>query len=272
MDNVVEAVSLLKKYVDLLESRDPQFKAVKRVAERWGIKALPAVIANALVSYRLSGTGERYWTEFADFFENSEPTLENFEAFLKGSKYNKALLERKIRRVRKVWRKISSLREGPLNLNNLRDLLSLSLNAKGNEKTIVFALKMTYYFFKALGEEVEGDSPLPIDLRIAALTCASGLMRAPIDEIMGKLRGQAIRKWEDVAKRAEVKMLNLDAILWLPMRGVKELLVKGDLEGARDRFARNLISYGVDEEDARRSARLLLLSPCKNFARHDVLS
>ena len=262
MDNVVEAINVLKRYVDLLESKDPQFKAIERVSKRWGVKALPIVIANALVSYRLSGTGEKYWTEFADFFERAEPTLENFEAFLRSSKYNKTLIEQKIRRVRRAWPAISNLGPEASNLDELRALLSRALRAKGSEKTIVFALKMTYYFFKSMGKEVKGDVPLPIDLRIATVTCASGLLKASPDEIMGKLRDEAIRKWREVAKMTNVKMVNLDAILWLPMNGVRELLLKGDLEGARARFARNLILYGVREADALTSARLLLLKPC----------
>ncbi len=262
MDNVITALNILKKYVDEFERKDPQYQAIKKIVEKWGLESIPLIIANALVSYKLSGRGEDYWTEFAHFFENERPSLSSLIRFLNKSKYNRTLKEQKIRRVRKVWPHIKDLREEASDLLRLRKLLANSLGAKGNEKTIVFALKMTYYAFKALGKGVEGDAPLPVDLRIATLTCSSRLINTKPEEIMGRLRDEAIRRWEEVTRIVGLKMLNLDALLWLPMRGVRELLIKGDLEGARKRFAENLMRYGVNEEEAKRISSLLLLTPC----------
>lgn len=68
--------------------------------------------------------------------------------------------------------------------NYLSDLASLwrlivrIMNARGDEKTIVFAVKMAYYVGRACGLDVNVpmDIPIPVDYRVTVITICSGLM------------------------------------------------------------------------------------------------
>ncbi len=264
LERVSEALSLLKPFIDKLESEDPQFIAIKRLAEALGPKALALAIGNALISYRLSGRGEEYWTELAEFFlKNPDKDLVDF---LYNSKYNKVLRKQKEARIRKVEDLLKEVERDPkrfADLNLLREELKRRLRAKGNEKTLVFALKMAYYYFKAMGEEVKGDAPLPMDLRISALTFASGLVNAHPDEIMGRKRDMALKAWEEACKRAGVKMINADALVWLAAKGLRESLKRG-VDEARKKFAQNLVEMGVPEDVAKRVSELLIVNDLSN--------
>ncbi len=258
-EEVRKALSILSKYVDEIEEKDPQYVWISKVAGKHGIKALPVVVGNALVSYRLSGTGEQYWEEFGRFFLKHEPTIENLISFIKNSKYNKAMKEQKVKRIERAKRVLERLDERYTDLNLLKEELKRTLNAKGTEKTIVFALKMAYYLFKALGLPVKGDVELPIDSRIATITCTSELMDATVDEIMGRKRDEAIRIWKELANEVGLKSLHLDALLWLPARGLRRALCKG-LEAGRNVVKKNLEEYGIRE--AEEVAELLVRKVC----------
>ena len=247
-EEVKRALSILSKYVDEIEQKDPQYLWISKVAEKHGIKALPVVVGNALVSYRLSGTGEQYWEEFGRFFLSHEPTIENLIKFIRLSKYNKAMKEQKVKRIERVKAVLERLDKRHSDLNLLREELKRALNAKGTEKTLVFALKMAYYLFKALGLPVKGDVELPIDSRIATVTCASELLDASVEEIMGKKRDEAIRIWRELANEVGLKSLHLDALLWLPARGLRKALCKG-LDVGKEVVRKNLEEYGIREAE-----------------------
>ena len=259
-EEVKRALSILSKYVDSLEAKDPQFLWISKVVKEHGLKALPVIVGNALVSYRLAGTGEQYWEEFGKFFLNHEPTIENLKKFVKESKYNKAMKEQKVKRIERASRVLEKLTsEKYSDLNLLREELKRALGAKGNEKTLVFALKMAYYAFKAMDIAVKGDTDLPIDSRIATITCSSELLDASVDEIMGKRRDEAIRVWKEIAGEVGLKALHLDALLWLPARGLRRALCKG-LEEGRKTVENNLKQYGIAE--AEKVAQLLVRRAC----------
>ena len=262
MDNVVKALRILKKYINVFEESDPQFKAIKRVAEVHGPKALGVVVGNALVSYRLKGTGEEYWQEFGEFFSAREPTVENLIEFIKLSKYNVALKEQKVSRIKRARRFLERLSERPEEFRDL-ELLRLSaakaLNAKGTEKTLTFAAKMAYYLFKALGAETSGDVPVPVDSRVATVTCSSGLVEGDVEQIMGPKRDEAVRAWSEAAELAGVRTLHLDALIWLPSRGLRRALCRG-VERGRSTLSENLKSLGVEEHEL--VASLLVRKRC----------
>ena len=57
------------KYIE--ENIDPQFQAVNYLYEHVDDdKFVPLVVANAIVSYQLSGKGEEWWWEFAKWFSS----------------------------------------------------------------------------------------------------------------------------------------------------------------------------------------------------------
>ncbi len=259
-EEIKEALSILSKYIDHMEEKDPQYLWVSKVARKHGIKALPVVVGNALVSYRLSGTGEQYWEEFGKYFLKYEPSVDSLIQFIKLSKYNKVMKEQKLKRIEKVRKTLIELADMRYsNLDLIRERLKRALKAKGTEKTLVFALKMAYYLFKSLGVNVEGDVELPIDSRIATLTCSSGLIDANVEEIMSKRRDEAIRLWSQVAHEVGIKTLHLDALLWLPAKGLRKALCKG-LSYGREVLKKNLEEYGIEE--AERIASLIVRRAC----------
>ncbi|NOZ89108.1 MAG: N-glycosylase/DNA lyase [Crenarchaeota archaeon] len=253
----VEAVAAALTGVDLravevIESGDPQYKAVARVASVYGPPGVALVVGNALVSYRLSLPGEVYWEEFADHLESRGPRLQPEKAaeivaeFIRSSRGNRMVLEQKIARLRRAAPALAELARNPFSYTDLTSLIALlrrSLQVRGDEKTVVFAAKMAYYFYRALGLAVRGreEVPLPVDRRMALLTSTSRMVEAPPEEIMASLRREALKAWRSVSEASGIPMLNLDALVWLPARGIERLLRTG-LGVARDEYARRLVS------------------------------
>lgn len=259
--------------IDAIEFNDPQFEAISRVVDVYGHKAVALVIANALVSYRLTLTGEEYWLEFANWFTKTRPHIEKaddilnaFSSFLDVSKGNKILRVQKLNRLRRAARVIENVLAQSnryLDLKLLVSELAMSLRAKPFEKTIVFAAKMAYYTFRILGynARLEEITMIPIDKRLALLTATSGLLDADPKNIMSRYRDTAIEAWREVARLSNIPLLRLDAIVWLPARGLEKLLYKGRIEAARDEFARKLNSYSsglIDWHTARDIAKQIL--------------
>ena len=241
--------------IDAIEFNDPQFRAISRIVDVYSHKAIALVVANALVSYRLTLAGEEYWLEFADWFTKTRPHIEKvgdvfnaFSNFLAVSKGNRVLRVQKLNRLQRAARVIENALTQPehyLDLKLLVNELAMSLKAKPFEKTIVFAAKMAYYTFRVLGRNarLEEITMIPIDKRVALLTVTSGLLDADPKNIMSRYQDVAIRAWQEVARLSNIPLLRLDAIIWLPAKGLEKLLYKGRIEAARDEFARKLNNY-----------------------------
>ena len=262
--------------IDAIEFNDPQFKAISRIVNVYGRKAVALVVANALVSYRLTLTGEEYWTEFADWFTRTRPHVEKasdvlnaFSSFLSVSKGNRILRVQKLNRLQRAAKVLESVLIEPDHYLDLRLLvkeLAMSLKAKPFEKTIVFAAKMAYYTFKVLGCTVRLEEivVIPVDRRIALLTVTSGLLDTHPKNIMSQYRDTAIGAWREIARLSNIPLLRLDAIVWLPARGLEKLLYRGRIEAARDEFARRLNNFSsglIDWHTARDIARQILYRP-----------
>ncbi len=236
-----------------VETSDPQYAAVGHLYRRHGLQAVALVVANALVSYRLSLPGEKYWQEFADFFASTEtPTtvemlVAEIRRFLYSSRGNRLVREQKLARLRKAAPVLERLLESPEEYTDLRLLvrsLASVLRARGEEKTIVFAAKMARYLYMHAGLETRGgeEIPVPIDRRMALLTSSSGMVAARVQAIMSRLRGDALRAWMTVARESGIPSISLDALVWLPAQGVEKHIRRG-IEVARDEYARKLVSY-----------------------------
>ena len=239
--------------IDVIESDDPQYRAVASLVRLYGEKASVLVVANALISYRLSMPGEEYWQEFAEYFQRRgapasvEELLGSFRDFLSASKGNRVLRDQKLSRLRRASRVLQALMEEPERYRDLRRLvedLRLALGGRGDEKTLVFAAKMLHYVHRALGVEEKGlnEVPVPIDRRMALLTSTSGLLDAAPEEIMSRLRGAAVEAWMNVSRLAGIPSVSLDAVVWLPAYRIERIVLR-DLERARDEYARRLVSY-----------------------------
>jgi len=239
--------------VDVVETSDPQYAAVKRLYGVHGLRAAALVVANALVSYRLTRPGEEYWSEFADYFarkptpQDVKELIDMFIEFLEASRGNRRLVQQKLARLRKASSVLQRLLDQPdryRDLKRLVDELAAVYSGKGVEKTIVFAAKMLHYLYRAAGlEEVNANTvPIPIDRRMAILTYTSGLLDASPSEVMSKYRDAAVEAWLEVAKRSGIPSISLDAIVWLPAYRIETRLRRG-IDYARDEYAKKLVEY-----------------------------
>jgi DNA-(apurinic or apyrimidinic site) lyase len=239
--------------IDVVEVSDPQYLAVRDLVRRVGPPAAALVVANALVSYRLSMPGEEYWQEFSKFFSMQGPPssvdelLEMFARFFSVSRGNRMLHKQKLARLRRAAPVLARLLAQPKRYRDLRLLveeLRAALGSRGDEKTIVFAAKMLHYLHRALGVEEKGldEVPVPIDRRMALLTYTSGLLDAEPERIMSQMRRDAVEAWMQVARRAGIPSVSLDAIVWLPAYRLERHLQLG-LDHARDEYARRLVEY-----------------------------
>ena len=254
-------------------SRDPQYVAVERIVRVCGARGVSIVVGNALVSYRLTARGEDYWLELAGYVEGrggsaaSVSPVVLLEGFLDRSAGNRLLRvqkKRRLERARSLLEDIAVRYDAYRDLGFLYSRLLSVLGGRGGEKTIVFAVKMAYYAYRALGLSVEGveDIPLPVDRRIGLLSVSSGIVRARcLEEVVGRYRSSAIRAWSVVSRVSRIPLVDLDAVLWLPLRGADREILAGRLEEARRMYSRSLYRYAEPYLELRRAeeiARLLI--------------
>ncbi|MET1102254.1 MAG: N-glycosylase/DNA lyase [Pyrodictiaceae archaeon] len=237
--------------VKAMVEKDPQYKAVRRIAERHGSLSVALVVANALVSYRLTARGEDYWTEYARYLEAREvkdDIVMTVIDFLYKSKGNRLLRDQKTKRLRRIAGLLKDIARRPLgyrDLSFLLEALSRALSARGYEKTLAFAAKMAYYAYRSLGVDVEGKwlVPIPVDRRIALLTATSGILEGASPSSLLSRPRLVVEAWSSVSRLSGIAMIDLDTLLWLPMKGADELLSRGLLARARDVYASMLVSY-----------------------------
>jgi len=251
---VGEALSLVPSVaVDVVETSDPQYIAVKKLYSVHGEAVAALVVANALVSYRLTLPGEEYWSEFAAYFSarplpgSAEELVEQMGTFLRRSRGNRRLVEQKVSRLRRAEHVLQRLLEYPQDYRDLEKLvhdLSAAYSGRGVEKTVVFAAKMLHYLHRAMGvEEYNADViPIPIDRRMALLTYTSGIIDAPPEAIMTRLRDAAVEAWLAVSKESGIPAISLDAVIWLPAYRLETLLRRGT-DYARDEYAKRIVNY-----------------------------
>lgn len=167
------------------EERDPQYLAVAGLCRALGHDVettLKLTILNALISYQLTGKGEDHWNYFANYFIGNKPVdlCRDFINYVINSRYLARYRESRIRRVQNVCPQMAGLSLGNYlnDLESLWKLLSRVTNARGDEKTIVFAVKMAYYVGRACGLDISVpmDIPIPVDYRVTVITICSGLI------------------------------------------------------------------------------------------------
>ncbi|WP_054850556.1 N-glycosylase/DNA lyase [Vulcanisaeta sp. JCM 14467] len=220
-------------WVRNFEVRDPQYIAVSRLCRGLGHDVemtLKLTVLNALVSYQLTGKGEDHWNYFANYFIRNRPTdlCGDFVNYIINSRYLARFRDSRLKRIKGVCPQMAGLSIS----NYLSDLASLwrlivrIMNARGDEKTIVFAVKMAYYVGRACGLDVNVpmDIPIPVDYRVTVITICSGLMPvmgSPSNvadlarELMTRRRAEIQRAWSEVSRLSGIPPLNLDSIIWV---------------------------------------------------------
>ncbi len=109
MNELLQKISFCFDDIKHIEENDPQYISLKNLY--FNIKNkdfyLSLIITNALVCYQLSSQWEEYWEEFNQYFSNNSFSQKNeiipsIITFLKQSKWNKRILNMKIKRLEKV--------------------------------------------------------------------------------------------------------------------------------------------------------------------------
>ena len=218
------------------EHIDPQFKALTHlyhhIEDRNAFPRL--VVANALVSYQLSGRGEEWWWEFAHWFSRREvkDIYEAYSKFLPKSRTNRRLVHAKLKRLERAKGFLMEMDVDRYykDMLSLRDALAGVLNTRKDAKTVVFAVKMFGYAMRiATGEFVPYpmEVPIPVDSRIERVTKRFG-------------RVDPIHFWNTVAGRTGVPPLHIDSILWPVLGGNKE--VKREIVRSFGRVGEELVA------------------------------
>lgn len=220
-----ELYELLKNYnIDdyiKFEENDEQFLALKSLynnLEKNKNFFLFYIIANSLICYQLSSTWEKYWKEFSielwKYLNSWKTDIYNFfQFFLKNSKWNKRLIEIKLKRILKLEKFLNDFIEKQEyyyeNMLILRDKLSKVMNQKKDAKTIVFAIKMFSYWARVYFGKIvyfPFDINIPIDSRI--------------EKIFKKYwKNENIKEfyWK-ISKKLNIPELHLDAVLWIKIK------------------------------------------------------
>lgn len=229
-----------------LEERDPQYEAIRFLVKRAEniVEVAVLVVANALISYRLTGPGESYWWEFAreaamEAEQTGNLNVERFfRDFLARSRHNRLLVGQKISRIRRFGESracqelIKGLLEGHSSSSN--DVLRLwielgrALGSK-SQKTLSFAVKMLYYVARSASRNIELPStiPIPVDLRVSMTTATSllvsnGSWRRVWRELYGRGRGLAVEAWRRIGVLSRIPPLHIDALLWTSALEIKK--------------------------------------------------
>lgn len=257
-----------------MEEDDPQYLSVFKLRESIGPgNALVLSMLTALVSYRLTMKGERWWACFSEYFssksfEKPYDVLENLLKFLDYCEGARIQRDAKKRRILKVWKGCQSfikelLAKPELFIKRYKDFLyceSKSLNQRPNMKTLVFSIKMGYYVLRSeiLHKKSQIEIDIPVDTRVACITYSSGIVEAEDFRSILKKPDGAINAWREVSLSSGIPLINLDALLWR----IGDMPKNKDLTAARREIYTFLRKY-VEDKKAQRVSIELVVKECK---------
>jgi len=200
------------KSIEKIEMNDPQYLALKHLKKR--TNASPPIIcqlavANALVCYQLSGTGEQYWEEFSvkmPPISSSSDVLNAMIDFLHHSTFNKRLVQTKIARLKRAENVLPHISH-KTPMSEVWRLLGTTFGPQ--KKTTCFAVKMFGYAKRLVFNKFitfPDQIPIPVDSRIKRFTqrfCPC------------KKEKEVVEFWFSVAKATKLAPLHLDSLGWL---------------------------------------------------------
>lgn len=234
----VERVATLFKIlgiekVKIFEDIDPQYLLIKQtIAKCMSENIMYAFYINALIAYKLRMKGEEFWKKFAEFVVNNCEKLKDIKSLVEivnefTRKYNNYSYRNKFERIMKII-KCSSILKLVID-GRYVDLAKKSaecLKTSYESKTIVFAVKIAYYFHKIQNPQfvLPFELPIPVDRRIAYISFTSGVVDISgagnklqdKDIILLLLRKTEIVRniWNIVATISSIPPLHIDAVLW----------------------------------------------------------
>ncbi|WP_069807359.1 N-glycosylase/DNA lyase [Vulcanisaeta thermophila] len=265
-----ELRSLGLDFILRFEERDPQYIAIHNLCRGLGRldQVLALTVLNALVSYQLTGKGENHWNYFSKYFVKNKPGNDlcgDFTKYVLTSRYLIRFRESRVNRIRRVCdplvRSLISNAEAYLvDLDKLWRLITRVLGVRGNEKTVVFAVKMAYYVGRACGLNIRVpmDIPIPVDFRVTVITICSGLLGAFTGDPrelasvwMSRRRDEIQGVWGEVSRASGIPPLNLDSLIWVLGGGLI------DSSFNLERALSYVESLGVDSGRVRRLMELM---------------
>lgn len=198
------------------ESNDRQFIAIKNLEKEISNKELylALIIANSIICYQLSWKGEDYWEEFSNYFSNinlnKTNLIDNLWIFISNSKNNKRFVDIKQKRLEKIRSFIENDFSSKSvyfyeNMIELRNILARIMNQKIDAKTIVFAVKMFWYWARNIYDfkEYPSEISIPIDSRLFSLFEKYKWEYTDINIF-----------YSDLSKKIKISPLHLDWIIW----------------------------------------------------------
>ena len=236
-------------FIDLLEERDFQYAAVKKILLLTNdlIDAAYVIVGTASVSYMLSMKGEKHWLLLVDYAKKmpGHSATAILWKFVEESPSLTRFRSNKLKRIRKLQENYSIFRQEfdtfVKDFNSLRKYLASTYRAGVDDKTIVFAVKMFYYVLKAynIKTRIPFDIPIPVDHRISLVSLTSGLIEAPVEDyskyanVLRTKYSKLVRSaWGEVSRQSQIPALRIDSPLWI---------IGGIIENSSYNYSRLLI-------------------------------
>ena len=211
----------LKNSIEI-EEKDPQYISLKNLYLNfnWNLNSvfyLPLIIANSIICYQLSSSGEAYWEEFSQFFsknqiKNIDDLIEKLWSFITNSKWNKRFIKIKLNRIEKLKTFLENFITNEKyyyeNMESLQKDLAETLNQKPWDKTIVFWVKMFSYWARNYFNTLiffPSSIPIPIDSRLTKL----------YDFYNTDKNLKITDFYKILSQKLNIPALHLDAVLWI---------------------------------------------------------
>jgi len=199
------------------EMTDPMYIALQWLYDVLENKSffIPLIIANALICYQLSSTGESYWEEFSKEaakykYEKVNDIFLFLIDFLPRSTWNKRLVPTKLERLKKLKIFLNEFfyeqKYYYKNMEKFQKDISKEMRQIRTAKTIVFTVKMLWYGWRIRFWETKifpKNINIPLDSRLT--------------NIYKKYRwdyGFATDFYHDLSEKLDIPPLHLDAVLW----------------------------------------------------------
>lgn len=229
---IAEALKENVDFINLLEERDQQYLAVRKILSSLNDlkKACFIVVGVASVSYMLASKGEEHWRALSDYVEKKKTLSPGdiLEGFVEESKSLARFRTSRLKRISLLIGASSEFEAGfdefIRDLNRFRSFMACVLKAGLENKTIVFSVKMFYYVLKAASFKVSIPSkiPVPVDRRVALVSLTSGLIKHPlgyssaaVNELRTRHPKLVRNAWSRICELARVPPLRVDALLWI---------------------------------------------------------
>lgn len=260
---------------DAADRGEPEWPVLERLARLPRGLDVVATLALALSDYQLGpGGAVGYWAEAGRLLENRDiretGDLRGLMGDLMAAPVGSRLADQKLARIdrllgsalpQRVAGGVSTVKAESL-WGDLSDVVGGSRDAK----TIVFAMKTIDLLHRqATGRRMAlpDDLPIPVDLRIARVSLAAGLLPPPpglsvipameeVEPIAADRRGEIIEGWRGVAREVGLAAPALDSLLWQLAEPLHA--ERCDAERAEFAVAALMGTYGAPPEAARLAA------------------